>query len=196
MWCHAIFKFVKVFRVVEPKKKMLEDANANVQRAEDALEAKRGAVRRIEDVIALLQMQVFTKEKEKSRLESDVLDCGNKLDRAERLMQGLRSEQVRWQEASARLLELRETITGDMLLSAGTIAYLGIFPAAYRERVTREFLLTLTRVNIATTSSWNIVDSLGDPVQIREWTLAKLPNDSLSISNAIMMEKGSRFSLW
>eukprot|EP00949_MAST-11_sp_MAST-11-sp1_P002809 g2809.t1 len=174
MWCHAIFKFVKVFRVVEPKKKMLEEANANLQKATDTLEAKRATVKRIEDL-------------------SDVLDCGNKLDRAERLMQGLRSEQVRWQEASARLLELREKITGDMLLSAGTIAYLGIFPAAYRERATRSFLQALCDIKIST--SWSIVGSLGDPVQIRAWTLAKLPNDSLSIANAIMMEKGSRWPL-
>jgi dynein heavy chain, axonemal len=37
--------------------------------------------------------------------------------------------------------------------------------------------------------------TLGEPVQIRAWTIAKLPNDSFSIDNAIMLYKSNRWPL-
>jgi dynein heavy chain len=36
---------------------------------------------------------------------------------------------------------------------------------------------------------------LGDPVTIRDWLLAGLPNDAFSIENAIMMTSSSRWPL-
>jgi dynein heavy chain len=36
---------------------------------------------------------------------------------------------------------------------------------------------------------------LGDPVTIREWLLAGLPNDAFSMDNAIMMTNSSRWPL-
>ena len=36
---------------------------------------------------------------------------------------------------------------------------------------------------------------LGDPVTIRDWLLAGLPNDTFSIENAIMMTNSSRWPL-
>lgn len=36
---------------------------------------------------------------------------------------------------------------------------------------------------------------LGDPVTVRDWLLAGLPNDAFSIDNAIMMTNSSRWPL-
>ncbi|POM65737.1 Axonemal dynein heavy chain, partial [Phytophthora palmivora] len=41
----------------------------------------------------------------------------------------------------------------------------------------------------------NLTETLGEAVQIRAWTIAKLPNDSFSIDNAIMLQRSNRWPL-
>jgi dynein heavy chain len=70
----------------------------------------------------------------KQQLEADVDLCEKKLERATKLIGGLGGEKLRWTEVAAALKEDYTNLTGDVLLSAGCIAYLGAFTAAYRER--------------------------------------------------------------
>lgn len=70
--------------------------------------------------------------KKKKDLEDDIDLCGQKLDRAEKLIGGLGGEKARWSEIAAYCLTLLGKVIGDVLLSAGTIAYLGPFTINYR----------------------------------------------------------------
>lgn len=72
---------------------------------------------------------------EKSRLEAEVDLCTQKLERAEKLISGLGGEQVRWTEVAGQLGTKYDNLTGDMLISAGVIGYLGAFTMAYRDQV-------------------------------------------------------------
>jgi hypothetical protein len=47
----------------------------------------------------------------------------------------------------------------------------------------------------ASTGDFSLVDSLSDAVQVRGWTLSKLPNDKFSIENAIILDNSSRWPL-
>ncbi|KAF4028543.1 ATPase family associated domain-containing protein 9, partial [Phytophthora infestans] len=69
---------------------------------------------------------------------------------------------------SAQLQIVYDNVVGDIMLASGVIAYLGAFTSVYRER---------------------------EAVQIRAWTIAKLPNDSFSIDNAIMLQRSNRWPL-
>lgn len=70
----------------------------------------------------------------KQQLQDDVDTCRTKLERATKLIGGLGGEKSRWAEAAARLGGAYACLTGDVLLAAGCIAYLGPFTAAFRER--------------------------------------------------------------
>ena len=52
--------------------------------------------------------------------------------RAQKLIAGLGGEKSRWGAAAIRLGKEYEQLTGDVLLAAAQIAYLGPFTAAYR----------------------------------------------------------------
>lgn len=66
--------------------------------------------------------------------------CSVKLARAEQLIGGLGGEKDRW-TATAQSLEAAKTaMTGDMLLCAAVIAYLGCFTPAFRKRIMGSFL--------------------------------------------------------
>ena len=49
--------------------------------------------------------------------------------------------------------------------------------------------------NIACSDVFALAKVLGDPVLIRGWAIDGLPNDSLSIDNAIIMSKARRWPL-
>lgn len=70
--------------------------------------------------------------KKKKELEDDIYLCSQKLDRAEKLIESLGGEKARWSETAQSLGDLLGNVIGDVLLSAGTIAYLGAFTVDYR----------------------------------------------------------------
>lgn len=65
--------------------------------------------------------------------------CAKKLIRAEKLIGGLGGEKDRWTTAAAVLMEIFKKLIGDILLSAGVIAYLGAFTGHYRDQCTSEW---------------------------------------------------------
>jgi len=59
--------------------------------------------------------------------------CSKKLERAEQLIGGLGGEKTRWSEMALNLGQLYNNLTGDILISAGIVAYLGAFTSSYRQ---------------------------------------------------------------
>ena len=48
---------------------------------------------------------------------------------------------------------------------------------------------------IPCTTGFSLRATLGDEVKVRAWTISKLPNDSYSIDNAIMLSRSNRWPL-
>lgn len=59
--------------------------------------------------------------------------CKKKLERATQLIGGLGGEKTRWNEMALTLGKLYENLTGDILISAGIVAYLGAFTSSFRQ---------------------------------------------------------------
>ena len=66
---------------------------------------------------------------------------------------------------------------------------------ACRQRVTADFIVLCDQLSIAHTSNFSLNAILGEPVKVRDWLLAGLPNDSLSIDNAIVVANARRWPL-
>ena len=60
--------------------------------------------------------------------------CAKKLERATKLIGGLGGEKDRWTQAAADLQAIYDNLLGDVLISAGVIAYLGTFTLAFRQK--------------------------------------------------------------
>jgi len=65
-------------------------------------------------------------------LEEQVDLCEKKLDRAEKLIGGLGGEKDRWSKAAQDLSATYDNLTGDVLIAAGSVAYLGAFTSSFR----------------------------------------------------------------
>ena len=85
---------------------------------------------------------------------------------------------------------------GDCKVSAGIIAYLGAFPIAYRDDTIHAWKDLLHKKDIVFSGQFELQKILCDPITIGQWTNNhKLPNDSFSIDNAIILKNSTRWPL-
>ena len=68
----------------------------------------------------------------KEALARQVMDCTIKLQRADKLIGGLGGERVRWQATVSQMGLDMVNVVGDVVVAAGSIAYLGPFTPLYR----------------------------------------------------------------
>merc|ERR1711871_241004 len=194
-WVHAMVRYDKVARIVAPKRAQLKEAENTLKEAMDALTEKQAALKEIMDKVADLGIKLQEAEDKKAALKAQVDDCEAKLLRADSLIQGLGGEKVTWEQRSQELTDVYANVTGDVVLSSGVIAYLGAFVAVYRADAVREWSSLLKQKNIQCSEPFLLQETLGDPVTIRGWIINKLPNDSFSVENAIMLTKSNRWPL-
>lgn len=60
--------------------------------------------------------------------------CNKKLQRATDIISGLGGEKQRWTEAAENLGLVYDTLTGDVLVASGIVAYLGPFTTEFRSK--------------------------------------------------------------
>ena len=75
------------------------------------------------------------------------------------------------------------------------VAYSGPFTAQYRGVLEQSWRDSITELKIDYEEGITMKGLLEDPVKTKVWTAASLPNDNLSIENAIIMFKSRRWPL-
>ena len=119
----------RVAKVVAPKKEKLAAAEAEYSELMVGLNQKKAELAAVEANLAALNAKLKEMQDQKQQLEFDVDLCSKKLDRATKLIGGLGGEKTRWTEVAEKLGKDYVNLTGDVLLSAGFIAYLGEWSA-------------------------------------------------------------------
>ncbi|KAK9829119.1 hypothetical protein WJX72_004004 [[Myrmecia] bisecta] len=194
-WVRAMESYDKVAKVVAPKKEKLAAAEAEYTELMVGLNQKKAELAEVVSNLEALNAKLQEMQERKQQLEHDVDTCSKKLERATKLIGGLGGEKSRWTEVAKKLGADYVNLTGDVLLSAGFIAYLGAFTASYREKAVHQWSAICKDNRIPCAAEFRMVDILGEPVKIREWVIDGLPNDSFSIDNAIMITKARRWPL-
>ena len=195
-WVFAIDSYDRVAKIVAPKKKALAAAESQYNEVMVGLKIKQAELQDLRDKLALLENQLEESINEKQRLETEVDICAQKLERAERLIGGLGGERQRWGEAADDLAKQQQNVLGDVLIAAGFISYLGVFTMPFREGLTKKWTAKCKEGGIPSSDIFSLQQCLGDPVKIREWGIAGLPNDQLSIDNAIVVANARRWPLF
>ena len=195
MWARAMYTYHNVTLQIEPKRKLLADASAKLEKTQAELAEAQAKLKVVEDKIAHLEKELNAATTKKNDLAQQVEDCTLKLERAEKLIGGLGGERTRWTETVEQLKKDLVNVVGDVVVSSGTIAYLGPFTPAFRQMLCQEWEGQLGKENVPHTDGTTIVKCLQDPVQIRAWNIAGLPNDTVSIENGIIVSKARRWPL-
>merc|ERR1711871_1361693 len=194
-WVHAMVVYDEVSKEIAPKKLMLENATRELEEAKQNLALKEADLQAIMDKVDALQQQLAAAKKKSDLLNDQVSECKNRLMVAEKLISGLGGEKANWTRLAAHYGERLDNIVGDMVISSGVVAYLGAFTAEFRSDVVSHWSERLQTKGITCSADFQLQETLGDKVQIRDWTIFKLPNDSMSIDNAIIMKRSNRWPL-
>ncbi|XP_061774430.1 dynein axonemal heavy chain 7 [Nerophis ophidion] len=194
-WVCAMDKYEKASKVVAPKKQKLALAVGELEEAMAVLKKKQAALKEVQDEVAKLNAILEANKKKKIELENQVDLCKKKLERATQLIGGLGGEKTRWNEMAGTLGILYENLTGDILISSGIVAYLGAFTSSFRQEQIEEWLDLCKEKCIPCSPNVSLINSLGELVKIRAWTIAGLPTDGFSIDNGIIISNARRWPL-
>ena len=168
------------------------------EKKEEAMFKKKEAIAKkeaIEKVLKDLNDTFDRENNEKINLETNLAKQEKKLWRAEQLIKLLSTEKERWEKTVSELNIEHENLVGDCVLAASSIAYNGPFTYEYRLALEKEWLAKLEELNIICTPEITMKKKLENKIQLREWTVNGLPQDNLSIENAIIMTYSRRYAL-
>jgi dynein heavy chain len=162
-----------------------------VQSKEEALAKKMKA----EKIVKTLNEQYEGEMKKEKDLQDELDQSELKLERANNLIDLLSGEQTRWEENVQDLKRRLNNLVGDCLIAAGSISYCGPFTYIYRMRLESSWRKKIKELGIIHTPEISMKELLEDKVEVRDWTVNGLPQDNLSIENAIIMKYSRRWPL-
>ena len=194
-WVLALHRYEKVLAIVRPKKKRYNEAVAEVAALEHDLKETREELAVTNAKLRELETQYEDTMAKKMELKADIELCEKKLMRAETLIGSLGGERIRWIESSQRLDARLKYLIGDVLLSAGTISYLGPFSSLYRHRSQKDWIEAVKKTGIDVSDNYSLEACLGEAILIRKWTMNGLPSDAFSRENGIIIANSSRYPL-
>ncbi|XP_056267415.1 dynein axonemal heavy chain 1 [Pseudoliparis swirei] len=195
-WVRAMHKYHFVAKGVEPKRQALKEAQEDLAVTQGILDAAKEQLATVEAGVATLQAKYQDCLAKKDELDNTYQLCEARLVRADKLIGGLADEKVRWKKTVQHLDYMVHNVTGDVLLSAGYVAYLGPFTGEYRAAMAEEMLRCLKELGVPHTEEPNMIGTLGDPVKIRSWQISGLPKDNLSVENGVIAQYSLRWALF
>jgi len=194
-WARSMHKYYYVSKRVQPLREAAAAADAKYSATMEELADAQAKLRAVQDKIDDLQAQFKEANEKKQALLEELTQCQVRLDRADKLIGGLGGEKIRWRQTVEQLGHDLINVVGDIVVASGSIAYAGPFTPAFRARMLKEWHEGMTKVEVPHTPGATVVSVLEDPVQTRDWTIAGLPSDDLSIENAIITFRARRWPL-
>mmetsp|Transcript_22861 Transcript_22861/g.57008 ORF Transcript_22861/g.57008 Transcript_22861/m.57008 type:complete len:4427 (+) Transcript_22861:2-13282(+) len=195
-WVVNICIYHDIFLDVEPKRIKLAEAEKTLKDANDRLVVVRKRVQDLNDKCAALQQQLSDATDEKNRLIEKAESTAKRLNLAERLVNGLKDEGVRWTHGVDELKAQLGRLVGDILVTASFIAYIGPFNMSFRQRMINEQWIPDVRARgIPSSDSIVPVKMLSGEATVAEWNSQGLPADALSIENGAIITQCSRWPL-
>ncbi|XP_060664252.1 LOW QUALITY PROTEIN: dynein axonemal heavy chain 6 [Drosophila nasuta] len=195
MWVIAMDKFSKVYKVVEPKIKRKEAAEAELKDVMKVLRQKQKELAAVEAKIQSLRDSLEEKQREFQVIQDNVDLTYGRINRAGRLTSALADEQIRWRDTVKSLTADLACVPGDVLVAAACVAYLGAFSNEYRRDMSQHWVDKCREYNIPSSKEFNLLKVLGDAYEMRQWNVDGLPKDNISIENGIYATRALRWAL-
>ena len=195
-WVIAIKEYYAVAKDVEPLRKKVAD----MERAQATGEKELADITKLLAKLGAELAELDVKYKAAAAELKDLSEKANlmqkRLAAANKLIVGLQGERVRWTADVERLGGNIENSTGDCLLAASFLSYLGPFTFDYRAAlVNSTWSDDIKKRKIPLTLPLDLEGLLTTDATIQTWNADGLPSDPQSIWNGILTTKASRFPL-
>jgi dynein heavy chain len=206
--CSFVLNIVQYYDIVvtvEPKRKALAEANAQLKDANTKLEKVMKHVSNLEEKLAKLTKEFNEANTSKQEAMDAVVKGERKLNLAQRLTTALSSENERWGENVELLRKNAELLIGDVLLASAFISYIGPFTKPFRNHlmddVFKPFLKTEFKKVFQEESAIPMsvdpdpINILTSEAEVAQWNADFLPADTVSTENGSIVSSTSRWPL-
>ena len=111
------------------------------------------------------------------------------------MIEKLADEEVNWEKSLKKNRADKLNLVGDIIISSGIIAYLGVFSLDYRAEALENWITLMQSFEIKSTFPFSLQEVLGNGVKIQKWYIQKLPQEEFAVDNAIIMDNSDRWPL-
>ncbi|RYG70338.1 hypothetical protein EON64_00425, partial [archaeon] len=195
-WVVNIVKFNRIYVKVKPLMDQLEQARASKAAAEASLAAAQAVVAAVDAKLKILGDKFQEASDEKAEVEAQAAAGKTRLSLAERLVNGLSSENERWGKEIDNLKNASTTLIGDCMLAAGFVSYVGSFDQANRELLWKStWTVDLEERKIPLTPGVDPLSILTNDGLNAKMISEGLPADRISIENGSIIMNCKRWPL-
>jgi len=195
-WVGAMVMYHQAAKIVKPKMDELKVQTARMEVAMSQLAVAEEELKKAQDILDHLKQLFEQQFAEKTRIEEGALRTRRKMDQANRLINGLAGEKLRWTEDAKNFDDRKKRLVGDVAVACAFVSYSGPFNSEFRRILFKDyFMADCLKRNIPVSTNLELTKFLVDSGTIGEWNLQGLPTDELSIQNGIMVTRSSRYPL-
>ena len=195
-WVVNICKYFRIYQVVAPKRANLAEANKKLDNANKKLSGIRNKVKELQDRVAALEENLMKATEDKNAAVAAAEKTATKAKLADRLVNGLASENKRWSETIMEMGVQEGKLVGDVLLAASFVSYAGPFSMPFRANLVKnKWLEDMIQRAIPMTEGVMPLDVVCSSSLVAQWTNEGLPTDPLSVENGAIMTNSARWSL-
>lgn len=119
-------------KIVKPKQAELAEAKGQSAEAQALWDSALEKLRAVEAQMKLLVEELDAAEARKKYLQDEFENAERKLTRAIQLISKLKDEEKNWEKSLIQNRAFKTCLVGDIIISSGIIAYLGVFTTEYR----------------------------------------------------------------
>eukprot|EP01135_Chromosphaera_perkinsii_P008555 Nk52_evm21s1400 gene=Nk52_evmTU21s1400 len=193
-WARNVLTYNQVYRSMKPMRAALSRANTQLMHTISKLEAVREKLSVLDGHIAKLTASFQTALNEKEVLAQKATQTQNTIALANRLVQGLALENVRWREATESYKKQRVSFIGDVLIASAYVSYTGSFSKRYRDMLLYEKWIPKLE-DISVNPKFDPLSILVEDAEVAKWNNEGLPKDRFSTENAALIKHTQRWPL-
>ena len=195
-WVVNIFSFNRIYAKVKPLMDSLEAATTSKKAAMESFAAAERQVAEVEAQLKALEMKYEEAVREKQEVQDQADALVTRADLAQRLVGGLASENVRWGSEIEKMRKSALTLTGDCMLAAGFVSYVGAFNQELREDLWKnQWTNDLMNRKIPMTEGSDPISMLTNEGNNAQMIAEGLPSDRISIENGSIITNCKRWPL-
>lgn len=195
-WVVNIYAYNRIYVKVKPLMDLLEEARAKKALALTSLESAQKNVAEVQEKLKILTEKYEAAVRDKQEVEDQAHALSTRADLAQRLVGGLASENIRWSLEIENLKKGSLTLTGDCMLAAGFVSYVGAFDQELRQELwKKQWTADLVGRNIPMTVNSDPLSVLTNKKNTAKMISEGLPSDRVSIENGSIVTNCKRWPL-
>lgn len=194
-WIRAMVQYDDAMKVVKPKQAELKEAKEQSAAAQAVWDEALEKLKKVEAEMQALIDDFDAAKKREQELSDNFDDAERKSARAVSLIEKLANEEVNWAINLKQNRADKLNLVGDVIISSGVIAYLGVFSFQYRDTAIASWTGMLKEFEIKGTENFSLRDVIKSEVKIQQWFIEELPQEAFAVENAIIMDNSDRWPL-